>query len=101
MTLFAGQPDAIHVGEPPRVAQRSRQCIDAALECLDVTERFKRDGDDRLSRVRRRAIVLVEVDRIRTIRSAVERAGKETENQCQAITLVTADRQQETLICAR
>src|SRR5436309_6045602 len=101
VTLFAGQPNAIHIGKPARVAEHPDQRIDVAFERFNVTECLERDGDDRLPRVGWRAIVLVEVDRVMTIRRAVERPGKQAENQCEAVALVTADRQEKTLIRAR
>src|SRR6266511_5582666 len=97
MALLAREADALNVGHPLRIPHLADHFIDVALKRFNKREARDIKRDNYLPGIRRRLVVFVEVDHVATECGTVQRAGKQAEDEREAIALVTADRKQEAL----
>ena len=97
MTLLAGESDTLNAGHPLRIPHLADDFIDVAPKRFNRREARDIKRDNYLTGIRRRLVVFVEVDHVATECGTVQRAGKQTEDEREAIAFVTADRQQEAL----
>src|SRR5450631_876131 len=98
--LLSRQPDTIDVRHAAAAMQVVDQRIDTILERIRVAESCNVDGDNRLAGVGGAGVVVIEVDHVLAHRSAVQRSGEQADDECESVTLVSADRQEETLFGA-
>src|SRR5439155_18394734 len=95
MALLAWETDALNAGHSLRIPHLADHFIDVALKRFNRREARDIKRNNYLTRIRRRLVVFVEVNHVATKCGAVQRAGKQTEDEREAIAFVTADRKQE------
>src|SRR5580692_10696967 len=94
VALLARQPDALDARQPPRAADVADYLIDRALEVGRRHEGLDRDRGNRLPGIGGFAGFLDEIDDVAAKRRAIKCAGKEPDDEAQAVALVIADREE-------
>ena len=98
--MLAWKADSVDSDHLLRIVHLPNHLVHVPLEHFDRRETRHIERDDHMTRVGRSLVVFIEVDHVAAKRSAVERAGKQTEYQGEAIAFVAADGEQETFLGA-
>ncbi len=100
VALLAGKPDAVNAGQPPRLTNVANETVDGVLELSRGHKGLDGQRHDRLAGIGCLASLFDKVDHLASHRGAVQRAGKERDDEAQPIAFIITDREQMAFVGA-
>ena len=100
VALLAWKADSVDSDHLLRFAHLPNHLVHLPLECFDRRKARHIECYDYLTRVGRSLVIFIEVDHVAAKRRSIERAGKQTEYQREAIPFVAADWEEEPFLGA-